>query len=122
MADKTYEITFHLSDGTKKPVRFVAPQGEKGDSVKVEMITYDPYPGGENILHFNDGSRLSVFNGPMGPMGARGNDGFTPVKGIDYFKPEEIEEIISETVIISPGGTKYKLTVTDDGTLGTELL
>lgn len=31
MADKTYKLTFNMSDGTKQEVQFVAPQGEKGD-------------------------------------------------------------------------------------------
>ena len=31
MADKNYELTFTMSDGSTKKVRFTAPQGEKGD-------------------------------------------------------------------------------------------
>lgn len=30
MANKTYKLTFHLSDGTSQSVEFEAPQGEKG--------------------------------------------------------------------------------------------
>lgn len=32
MADKTYKLTFNMSDGTKQEVQFVAPQGEKGET------------------------------------------------------------------------------------------
>lgn len=32
MADKTYRLTFGLSDGTTQTVDFKAPQGEKGET------------------------------------------------------------------------------------------
>lgn len=35
--------------------------------------------------------------GPQGPEGIPGSDGKTPVKGVDYFTQEEIDDIISQT-------------------------
>lgn len=32
MADKTYKLTFNMSDGTSQSVNFTVPQGPKGDT------------------------------------------------------------------------------------------
>lgn len=32
MADKTYKLTFELSDGSTKEVQFTAPQGPQGEA------------------------------------------------------------------------------------------
>lgn len=32
MADKTYELTFALSDGSEKKVQFTAPEGPQGET------------------------------------------------------------------------------------------
>lgn len=32
MADKTYKLTFNMSDGTNQSVNFTVPQGPKGDT------------------------------------------------------------------------------------------
>ena len=32
MADKTYKLTFAMSDGSNQDVQFTAPQGPKGDA------------------------------------------------------------------------------------------
>lgn len=44
--------------------------------------------------------------GEAGPAGADGKDGKTPVKGADYFLPEEIEEIARQAaeMVEAPGG------------------
>lgn len=54
MADKTYELTFELSNGTTKTVNFTAPQGPKGDT------------------------------GATGPQGLQGEKGDTGARGIYY--------------------------------------
>lgn len=54
MADKTYNLTFETSDGTKQTVRFTVPQGDKGDPGK------------------------------------------NPVKGEDYFTPEDVQKIAEQ--------------------------
>lgn len=46
MADRTYELTFALSDGSEKKVQFTAPQGEPGKD------GYTPVKGKD----YNDGA------------------------------------------------------------------
>ena len=59
MADKTYKLTFAMSDGSSKDVQFIAPQGPKGE------------PG---------------ETGPQGPKGEPGETGPQGPKGtIDEF-------------------------------------
>lgn len=54
MADKTYKLTFEMSDGTEKSVQFTAPQGPKGDT---------------------------GATGPQGPQGEKGGTGAAGAKG-----------------------------------------
>lgn len=48
--------------------------------------------------------------GPAGPAGPQGEPGYTPVKGVDYFTPEEIEGIVG----FGLGPTSAELTSDDD--------
>ena len=56
MADKTFRLTFELSDGTTKSVEFTVPQGETGD------------------------------------------DGYTPVRGVDYWTEADQESIVQQVI------------------------
>lgn len=87
MADKAYRINFEMSDGTTEAVSFIAPQGEKGDT------------GAQGI----QGDK-----GDKGDTGAAGKDGYTPVKGTDYFTEEDkagmVSDVVSKTGIdVVPG-------------------
>jgi hypothetical protein len=57
MADKNYQITFELSDGTTKTVNFTSPQGEQGPAGAQGPAG----PAGET--------------GPVGAQGPKGDQG-----------------------------------------------
>lgn len=103
MADKTYKLTFNMSDGTSKTVQFVSPQGEKGETgadgpqgpkgekgetgvgIAFMQKTKSTEDLGENTITFildngtnetftvQNGSKGST--GPQGPQGEKGEDG-----------------------------------------------
>lgn len=61
MADKTYKLTFALSDGSSQDVKFTAPQGPKGDTGETgpQGPKGDTGPQGpkgevENFIHLGD--------------------------------------------------------------------
>ena len=57
--------------------------------------------GGSNVVTFSDGKTLTVKNGSKGSTGAAGAagkpgaDGYTPVRGTDYWTASDIAEIKS---------------------------
>ena len=65
MADKTYQLTFEMSNGIQKSVTFTVPQGPQG------------------------------IQGEKGDPGATGADGYTPVKGVDYFTADDKAEMVA---------------------------
>ncbi len=85
------------------------PKGPAG-SVKLEL------PNGETIE--NEDGVISVTGiqgktgpqgkeGEMGPQGVQGNDGYTPQVGVDFYTPEEIQEmieVISSSIPIPENG------------------
>lgn len=62
--------------------------GNDGTSVTVKSVSESTADGGENVVTFSDGKTLVVKNGKTGAAGADGKDGYTPVKGVDYFDGE----------------------------------
>jgi hypothetical protein len=49
--------------------------------------------GGSSVITFNDGNTLTVKNG------TKGVNGYTPVKGVDYYTDSEKEDFQSESII-----------------------
>lgn len=70
--------------------------GTNGTSVTITSVTESPASGGENVVEFSDGKKLTIINGSDGRDGIDGDDGRTPVKGVDYFTPVEIDNIRNE--------------------------
>ena len=60
MADKTYKLTFNMSDGTTQTVTFAVPQGEKGEK-------------GDTGVQGIQGEKGDT--GPQGNVGATGPQG-----------------------------------------------
>ena len=79
------EITITMTDSTK--MKFQIRNGSKG----------------------SDGP--AGADGAAGPAGPAGADGYTPVKGTDYFTDDEIEEIVNRVVaqVGTGGGTVEEL-------------
>ena len=75
--------------------------GEKGDpgvSVSITNVQESTENAGNNVVTFSDGNTLTVKNGTKGEDGYTpqkgvdyfdGKDGYTPVKGVDYFDGED---------------------------------
>ena len=79
--------------------------GKDGTSVTVSKVTESSADGGSNVVTFSDGKTLTVKNGSKGSPGTNGTngtngkdgaDGKTPVKGVDYFTPDEKSQMVAE--------------------------
>lgn len=63
--------------------------------VSVQQIVESPEDGGANVVHFTDGTSLTVLNGSRGS---------SPVKGVDYFTAADKQSIVDEVMEVLPGG------------------
>lgn len=82
----TYTITY--TDGTHST--YTVTNGEKGD-------TGAPGPKGERGEKGERGDTgAKGETGARGATGAKGADGYTPVKGVDYFTDEEKAEMVAD--------------------------
>jgi hypothetical protein len=79
---------------------FDGTNGKDGTSVTVSNVSTSSADGGSNVVTFSDGKTLTVKNGSTGTKGA---DGYTPVKGTDYFTEADKAELV-QMVIESLGG------------------
>lgn len=52
--------------------------------------------------------------GPQGPPGEPGKDGYTPIKGVDYFTPDEVQEIAEQAAEMAD----YELPIATPSKLG----
>lgn len=67
-----------------------------GSFVTIKSVTESTVDGGSNIVTFSDGTIVSIKNGSkgdVGPRGYKGDNGYTPQKGIDYWTEDEKAEI-----------------------------
>lgn len=90
------------------PVSIMGPQGETGSagadgidgtSVAVASVSQSTEDSGSNVVTFSDGTTLTVKNGSKGSTGAAGaagQDGYTPIKGTDYFTDADKAEMVAE--------------------------
>lgn len=65
-----------------EPVNIKGAKGDDGASVTVKSVSESTADGGSNVVTFSDGKKVTIKNGKKGNPGA---DGYTPIKGIDYF-------------------------------------
>ena len=78
--DKAAILRVRQADGTF--IEIPALIGRKGEGVSVISVSESPDDSGSNIITFSDGSKMAVKNG------GKGEPGYTPVKGKDYFDGE----------------------------------
>ena len=93
-------IVITLTDGTEYTVYTKnGSKGSQGTSVKVKSVATSLEDDGNNIVKFTDGSTLTIKNGSKGSQGeagasgTNGKDGYTPVKGTDYWTNEDKAEL-----------------------------
>lgn len=103
MADKKYQLTFGLSDGNKKQVEFIAPQGEKGDSA-YEIAQKNGFEGSESEW-------LESLHGKDGDPGKDGKTAYQYAQDGGYTGTEQ--EFAEKLAQDSPGGGGF--VVSDDG-------
>ena len=98
--------TFNIKNGSKGSTGSKGDTGAAGVGIKsVVQTTTSSADGGNNVITVTktDGttSTFVVKNGSKGSTGAagaKGADGYTPVKGVDYWTVADQEAIVSETL------------------------
>lgn len=92
------QLSIIMTDG--RIYNFSIKNGETGkDGVGIDDISYYPSSesGGENQLNIlmTNGQLYNFYikNGEKGLPGASGSDGYTPIRGIDYWTDEDKTEI-----------------------------
>lgn len=109
------------SDGNLVPVRTIkgdmGDTGADGTSVTVSSVSESTEDGGSNVVTFSDGKTVTIKNGskgsagatgakgetgPQGETGPAGADGYTPVKGTDYFTEEDKDEMVQAVLAALP--------------------
>lgn len=68
-------------------LKFTLPKGEKGDRGEAGP------QGAPGVQGIQGPKGDKGDQGDRGPAGEKGADGYTPVKGVDYFTPKDIEEL-----------------------------
>lgn len=79
-------LTMTTNDGTKYDMEFPVP----ADGISVSSVDIDD--DGSLLCYLSDGSVVDAGTVPS----VKGDPGYTPVKGVDYFTEEDIEEIVDQ--------------------------
>lgn len=80
-----------------------AASGEfDGASVEVTDVKESTEDGGDNVVTFSDGKKLTVKNGK------KGSKGDTPKKGTDYFTDEDKQELVTMVMEALPAAEGVK--------------
>lgn len=83
-----------LSDAVNDALQTAKQSGEfDGTSVTVSSVTESVESGGENVVTFSDGKKLTVKNG---------KDGKTPAKGTDYWTEADKAAMVSDVLAALP--------------------
>lgn len=96
-ANKTEKTTTISVDGKAIAEINDGTVGKDGTSVTITSISESTEDGGENVVTFDDGKNLVIKNGNKGSAGTDGIDGYSPVKGKDYWTDADKTEIVEET-------------------------
>lgn len=99
--------TFNIKNGSKGSAGGKGDTGAAGVGIKsVVQTTTSSADGGNNVITVTktDGttSTFAVKNGSKGSAGAagaKGADGYTPVKGVDYWTPADQESIVQQVIV-----------------------
>lgn len=99
-----------VKSGSVANLNFIIPKGDKGETgldgidgqaatIELGIVTTGE-PGTEVKITNSGNENAAVFNFtiPRGETGLKGNDGYTPVKGIDYWTDSDKQEITNEVL------------------------
>ena len=93
---------------------FDGTPGNDGTSVTIRSISESTSDGGTSVITFSDGSTLRVKNGSKGSQGDPGSpgqdgergpagaDGYTPVKGVDYWTAADKQSMVNDVLAALP--------------------
>ncbi len=92
-------------------------KGADGTSVTVASVSESTADGGSNVVTFSDGKTVTIKNGSKGSQGEKGDtgatgaqgekgdDGYTPVKGTDYWTAADKSEMVDDVLAALPTWT-----------------
>ena len=78
-------------EGPQGPAGSDGAPGKDGTSITITGISQSSADGGTNVVTFSDGKKLNVRNGSKGKDG---EDGRTPVAGVDYYTEADKAELV----------------------------
>lgn len=91
--DGGHRVTITDKDGDHVFDVLHGKEGAPGDSITVTSITESNEDGGVNEVTFSDGTRINIKNGSKG---SKGDPGYTPEKGTDYYTEADKAELIDK--------------------------
>lgn len=115
MADKNYELTFELSNGSSKKVQFTAPQGEKGDPgvyILSEGETIDDAPDDANVVIDPNGQAVGGVSS-WEDLGSTFAEVVVLEETSPMYDEESGEFVFTDEIHLTPG---MECTVTYNGT------
>jgi hypothetical protein len=72
-------------------------RGASGTSVTVSSVSESTADGGDNVVTFSDGKSLTVKNGGKG---SKGDPGYTPILGEDYWTDADKQTIVTQAATL----------------------
>lgn len=88
--DGGHRVTITDKDGDHVFDVLHGQDGAPGDSITVTSVTESTEDGGVNEVTFSDGTRITIKNG------SKGDPGYTPEKGTDYYTEADKAELIDK--------------------------
>ena len=104
-----------VKSGSVANLSFIIPKGEEGKAATIEVGTVTTGEAGTEVKITNSGNEnAATFNftiprGEAGLKGEKGNDGYTPIKGTDYWTDSDKQEITNE--VLNNTAHKYVIQV-----------
>lgn len=93
ITDKNGTKTATINDGAD------GSAGKDGTSVTVKSVSESTADGGSNVVTFSDGKTVTIKNGSKGSTGdtgGKGADGYSPIRGVDYWTEADQESVVKQ--------------------------
>lgn len=91
ITDKNGAKTATINDGAD------GSNGKDGTSVTVKSVSESTADGGSNVVTFSDNKTVTIKNGKTG---GKGDPGYTPQKGTDYWTEADQEAIVQQVLTV----------------------
>lgn len=106
-----YEYLTDLSgasgiQGPEGPAGKDGDPGEKGNDGISPIVSIESISGGTKITitDYQGAHSFDVMNGQNGERGPSGTNGYTPVKGVDYYTDTDKQEMVAAVIAALPNG------------------